>query len=48
MRAANAEQFKHSAQVKIKALHDAGTWEVLDKSKATTKILPGIWVFQHK
>jgi hypothetical protein len=48
MRAADAEQFKHSAQVEIKALHDAGTWEVVDKSKATTKILPGIWVFWRR
>jgi Reverse transcriptase (RNA-dependent DNA polymerase) len=48
MRAADAEQFKHSAQVEIKALHDAGTWEVVDKTKATTKILPGIWVFRRK
>jgi hypothetical protein len=39
MRAADAEQFKHSAQVDIKALHDAGTWEIVDKTKATTKIL---------
>jgi hypothetical protein len=30
MRAPDSEQFKHSAQVEIKALHDAGTWEVVE------------------
>jgi Reverse transcriptase (RNA-dependent DNA polymerase) len=48
MRATDAEMFKESAYAEIKALQQAGTWTLVDKSKATSKILPGIWVFRRK
>jgi Reverse transcriptase (RNA-dependent DNA polymerase) len=48
MRAPDAEMFKDSAYAEIKALQQAGTWTLVDKSKVTSKILPGIWVFRRK
>lgn len=41
-------QWIESAYKEIKALEENHTWEEVDASEATTKILPGTWVFRRK
>ena len=48
MRDKDAQQFKQSATTEITALHKHDTWKLVDRSKATDKILPGTWVFRRK
>jgi len=48
MRATDADKFKESAFKELDDLIKQGTWSVVDKSEAKTKILPGIWTFRRK
>jgi Reverse transcriptase (RNA-dependent DNA polymerase) len=48
MRAPDVDLFKDSAHTELKALQQAGMSSIMDKARATSKILPGIWVFCHK
>jgi hypothetical protein len=41
-------QWIESAHKEIKALEENHTWEEVDASEATSKILPGTWVFRRK
>jgi hypothetical protein len=42
------DQWIESAHKEIKSLEENHTWEEVDASEATTKILPGTWVFRRK
>jgi Reverse transcriptase (RNA-dependent DNA polymerase)/Zinc knuckle len=42
------DEWRAAAQKEIKSLEDHGTWEVVDISQATSKVLPGTWVFRVK
>jgi Reverse transcriptase (RNA-dependent DNA polymerase) len=48
MRATDSDAFRESALQELRDLVAANTWTVVDKTKALTKILPGIWVFRRK
>jgi Reverse transcriptase (RNA-dependent DNA polymerase) len=48
MQAPDADDFRESARQELRDLLAAKTWTIVDKSKALTKILPGIWVFRRK
>ncbi|MGB0808420.1 MAG: reverse transcriptase domain-containing protein, partial [bacterium] len=48
MASPHREDFLKAAQAEIDALVDKGTWEEDLKSNATTKIVPGTWVFRIK
>ena len=41
-------QWRAAAQKEIRALEAKGTWETVPQAKATTRILPGTWVFKRK
>ena len=42
------EEWKKSAQKEITQLESKETWVEVPTSEATSKILPGTWVFHHK
>ena len=42
------DKWKEAAEKEIKSLEDKETWEEVDISEATSKILPGTWVFRLK
>ena len=44
----NLDQWKAAAQREIEALEAKGTWEEVPVEDATTRILPGTWVFKRK
>jgi len=48
MSAPDAFKFKESMDTEIDGLEKHGTWEIVDRSEATSKILPGIWTFRRK
>jgi Reverse transcriptase (RNA-dependent DNA polymerase) len=48
MRAPDNFEFKQAASKEIADLVKQGTWKIVNKSDAKTKILPGIWVFRRK
>lgn len=41
-------QWRAAAQKEISALEAKGTWDTVPKAEATTRILPGTWVFKRK
>jgi hypothetical protein len=42
------EKWKDAALAEIQSLEKNGTWQVVNKSEARGRILPGTWVFRRK
>lgn len=45
---ADKDEWKKAATKEIEVLVEKGTWIEVNKSDATTRILPGTWVFRRK
>ena len=48
MRDNDIDRWKEAAENEIRELEEKGTWTEVPKSEATTRILPGTWVFKRK